>query len=171
VITPQNGIFAQGTHSHYFLELDLLPGISSDNALASLRRLRAPEVSAGGVNFVIAFAGDFWRQIAPRQVPTDLGRFSEIRGPTGRHAPSQQHDIWLWFHGSTPDVVFQRAREAWLAIRDVATLATEQPCFVYRDSRDLTGFIDGTRNPDPLEAPRIALIPQRLPGGEAAMSW
>ena len=33
----------------------------------------------------------------------------------------------------------------------VATLAAEQPCFVYHDSRDLTGFIDGTENP-PVEA-------------------
>lgn len=43
-------------------------------------------------------------------------------------------------------------------------LAAEQPCFVYRDSRDLTGFIDGTANPEPLDAPNVALIPPGEPG-------
>ena len=65
MITPQNGIFAQGTHSHYFLELDLQPGVTPHKALRSLRRLREPEVSAGGANFVIAFGADLWRGIAP----------------------------------------------------------------------------------------------------------
>lgn len=50
MITHQHGIFAQGTHAHYFLELDLRDGISPEPALASFRRLRAPDVSAGGVN-------------------------------------------------------------------------------------------------------------------------
>jgi putative iron-dependent peroxidase len=165
MITPQNGIFAQGTHSHYFLELDLREGCSPDRALASLRLLGAPEVSAGGVNFVIAFGADLWRAIAPGEAPPDLGSFHEIRGRSGKHAPATQHDVWLWFSGSTPDVVFDHARSAWLAVRDVTTLATEQPCFVYRDSRDLTGFIDGTQNPPPLDAPNVALISTGLPGG------
>jgi len=165
MITPQNGIFAQGTHSHYFVELDLLPGITPERALVSLRGLRAPDVTAGGVNFVLAFGANLWRGIAPDQTPADTAVFSEIHGPTGKVAPARQHDVWLWFHGSTPDVVFDHARAAWLAIRDVTSLASEQPCFVYRDSRDLTGFIDGTNNPPPLDAPNVALIPPGQAGG------
>lgn len=165
MITPQNGIFAQGTHSHYFVELDLLPGISPGRALVSLRGLRAPDVTSGGVNFVLAFGANLWRGIAPQQTPPDTSDFTEIRGPKGKVAPAKQHDIWLWFHGSTPDVVFDHARNAWLAIRDVAKLAEEQPCFVYRDSRDLTGFVDGTNNPPPLEAPNVALIQPGEAGG------
>jgi len=164
VITPQNGIFAQGTHSHYFLELDIRPGVSAAEALLSLRRLRAPDVSAGGVNFVIAFGADLWRALAPRESPADLKPFSEIRGADDKIAPAQQHAVWIWINGSTPDVVFEHARRAWLAIEDVAILASEQPCFVYRDSRDLTGFLDGTANPEPLDAPGVALIPTGVPG-------
>ena len=36
MITPQNGIFAQGTHSHYFLELDLREGIRPDPLLKNI---------------------------------------------------------------------------------------------------------------------------------------
>ena len=165
MITPQNGIFAQGTHAHYFLELDIRVGISAEHALASFRRLHAPEVSAGGVNFVLAFGSNLWRAICGNQEPADLSPFREIGGASGKHVPAQQHDAWIWINGSTADVAFDHARAVWLAVRDVATLASEQPCFVYRDSRDLTGFIDGTENPDPLDAPNVALIPPGLPGG------
>jgi porphyrinogen peroxidase len=175
VITPQNGIFAQGTHSHYFLELDILPEVSAKDALYSLRGLRAPEVSAGGVNFVIAFGADFWRTIAPNDAPADLGNLEPRPRPDGKPSPAKPHDVWLWFNGSTPDVVFDKARAAWLAVRDVTKLAYEQPCFVYRDSRDMTGFIDGTQNPGPLEAPSVALIPNGQPGGDGShvlvMRW
>jgi len=168
MITPQNGIFAQGTHAHYFLELDIR-NIAPERVLKSFRRFRAPDVSAGGVNLVLAFGSDFWSSICGAnenfQEPAGLTPFSEIHGAGGKHVPAQQHDAWIWINGSTPDVAFDHARAAWLSVRDVATLATEQACFVYRDSRDLTGFIDGTANPEPLDAPNVALIPTGEPGG------
>jgi putative iron-dependent peroxidase len=165
MITPQNGIFAQGTHAHYFLELDIRAGVPAERALAAFRRLRAPDVSAGGVNFVLAFGPNLWRAICGSDEPANLAPFREIQGANGKHVPAQQHHVWIWINGSTPDVAFDHARAAWLAVRDVATLASEQPCFVYRDSRDLTGFIDGTANPEPLDAPNVALIPAGQPGG------
>ena len=44
---------------------------------------------------------------------------------------------------NTPD----GAVEAVHVLEPVFTLAAEQPAYVYRDSRDMTGFIDGTENP------------------------
>ncbi len=175
MITPQNGIFSQGTHAHYFLELDLKEGVSPERALASFRHLRAPDVSAGGVNFVLAFGPAFWSAIATEHVPPDLAPFAEVRGKGEKYVPANQHDAWIWISGSSQDVTFEHARAAFLAVRDVATLAFEQPCFVYRDSRDLTGFIDGTANPPPLDAPSVALIPTGQPGEGGshvmAMRW
>ena len=47
--------------------------------------------------------------------------------------------------------------------------------FVHRDSRDLTGFIDGTANPQLLDAPTAALVPDGQPGAGGshvlAMRW
>ncbi len=100
MITPQYGIFAQGTHAHYFLELDLQVGVPAEKALASFRHLRAPGVSAGGVNFVIAFGADFWRTIAPQQTPADLLPFQEILGENGKRVPAHQHDVWIWINGT-----------------------------------------------------------------------
>ena len=81
-ILPQFGIFAQGTHAHHFLEFDLRPHVTPTAAVASFRRLRTSEVSAGGVNLVIAFGADAWREVAPAEAPASLDRFHPSPHPT-----------------------------------------------------------------------------------------
>jgi porphyrinogen peroxidase len=161
---PQPGIFALGTSAHEFLEFDLRPDVTLDVVVDVLGRLRQPSVSAGGVNLVLGFGSDLWRAVAPADAPPDLAPFRPIGTVGGHHAPATQHDAWLWVSGSTSDVVFEHARAAALAIDEVALVATDRPAFVHRDSRDLTGFIDGTANPSTLEAPAAALIPDGRPG-------
>jgi putative iron-dependent peroxidase len=156
---PQPGIFALGTSAHEFLEFDLRPDVGLDAVVDVLGRLRQPTVSAGGVNLVVAFGSDLWTVLAPAEAPADLLPFRPLGTVGGHHAPATQHDLWLWISGSTSDVVFEHARAAADAIEDVALLATDRPAFVHRDSRDLTGFIDGTANPTALEAPAAALVP------------
>lgn len=175
VTVPQFGIFAQGTNAHAFLEWDLRPDVDLSEAASVLGRLRGPTVSAGGVNMVIAFGADLWRNLAPRDVPAGLGSFLPIGRLGGHHAPATQHDLWLWLNGSSEDVVFEHARSAAMAIESIAQLANEQVAFVHRDSRDLTGFLDGTANPTLLEAPVAALVPDGQPGAGGshvlAMRW
>ena len=101
-------------------------------------------------------------------MPAELGPFETIEGD-GRAAPATQHDIWVWTHGTGEDVELDVARGIAAALAPVATLAAEQPCFVYRDSRDLTGFIDGTENPPVEEAHDVALIPDGEPGEGGAL--
>jgi len=72
--------------------------------------------------------------------------------------PATQHDAVLWLSGSAYDVVFETAREAIAALRDVATVAQETSSWPYQHDRDLTGFIDGSENPTLIEAPEFAVI-------------
>jgi putative iron-dependent peroxidase len=161
---PQFGIFAQGTIAHAFVEFDLRPDVDMDLVAQSLRRLRQPAVSAGGVNLVVAFGSDLWRALAPEQLPAGLGPLQPLAALGGHRAPASQHDLWLWINGSSRDVVFEHARAAAAAIDGIAAVAAEQDAFVHRDSRDLTGFIDGTANPQMLDAPAAALVPDDQPG-------
>ncbi|MEA2521653.1 MAG: porphyrinogen peroxidase, partial [Actinomycetota bacterium] len=161
---PQLGIFAQGTDAHQFLEFDLRLGVSPTDAVASFRRLRAPEVSAGGVNIVVAFGAGAWRQVAPAEAPPSLTDFPALDGLHGHRAPATPHDAWLWISGSAPDNVWDHGMAAARAVDDVAELVTEQVGFAYHDGRDITGFVDGTANPPVRLAPDVALVPDGSPG-------
>ena len=163
-LLPQLGIFAMGTHAHQFMEFDLRAGVPPTQAVAAFRRLRTPEVSAGGINLVLGVGPDAWREVAPQHAPPALRPFREMTGGDGRRAPATQHDAWLWISGSEQDTVFDHARAANNAIRDVAELAAETAGFSYHDGRDMTGFIDGTANPPLREAPDVALVPAGIPG-------
>jgi putative iron-dependent peroxidase len=164
-VLPQLGIFAQGTAAHHFLEFDLHPDVRPTDAIASFRRLRAPDVSAGGVNVVLGLAATAWRGVAPAEhLPQDLADFRAVEGVDGRSAPATQHDAWLWISGAGPDVVWDHAHAAVAAVADVASLAAEQPAFTYHDGRDMTGFLDGTANPPTRLAPHVAMVPPGLPG-------
>jgi porphyrinogen peroxidase len=175
VTVPQFGIFAQGTIAHAFVEWDLRPDVDMTEAARVLGRLRGPTVSAGGVNLVVAFGSELWRALAPDQVPDGLGPFQRIGTLGGHHAPAAQHDLWLWINGSSQDIVFEHTQAAARAITEVAELASEQVAFVHRDSRDLTGFIDGTANPAIADAPAAALVADGQPGAGGshvlAMRW
>ncbi len=174
-VLPQFGIFAQGTNAHHFLEFDLRPGVTPTQAVSSFRRLRTPDVSAGGVNLVVAFAADGWREVAPTETPRSLAPFRGIVAPEGTGVPATQHDAWMWISGSSPDVTFDHACAAAAAVADVAHLAAEQPGFTYHEGRDETGFIDGTANPPVRRAAEVALVPPGEPGQGGshvlAMRW
>ena len=81
----------------------------------------------------------------------------------------------MWIHGSGHDLTLDAARAVTAVLAPVARLALEQPGFVYRDSRDLTGFIDGTENPPVAEAHDVAIIPDGEIGAGGsfviAMRW
>jgi putative iron-dependent peroxidase len=154
----QQGIFAQGTRAHYQLEFEVLPEASVDGIRTALKSLREPTVTSGGLNIVIGFGPDLLRRLAPDDAPASFRPFAEVDGPGG-HAPATQHDIWIWLHGTGHDTALDAARFIGAALAPVARLALEQPCFVYHDSRDVTGFIDGTANPPVAEAHPVAVIP------------
>ena len=174
-VLPQFGIFAQGTHAHHFLEFDLRPDVRPADAVESFRRLRTPDVSAGGVNLVVAFGAEAWREVAPADAPDSLEPFPGIETNEGPTVPATQHDAWMWISGAGPDTTFDHARAATRAVADVAELVAEQPGFTYHEGRDETGFVDGTANPPLLRAADVALVGSGLPGEGGshvlAMRW
>lgn len=157
--TPQPGVFAQGTRAHRHLEFDVRPGIDADAVLDALRGLRQPSVTAGGVNIVVGFAPDRWRAIAGVGAPEHPATFPELAG-----VPATPHDVWVWLHGTGDDALFDVALAVRALLAPVAEPVVEVSGFVYHDSRDLTGFVDGTENPSVEEAYAVATLPADAPG-------
>lgn len=170
---PQPGIFGEGTQAHVHLEWNVRGGAGDDAIRRALRLalgLSEETVTVGGANVVIGFGPTLWSRLST-VVPPELGPFTAL-GSGARVAPSTQHDIWLWLHGSEFDVLFDNARAAALALAPVADLVLEQHGSRYMDSRDITGFIDGTENPNSWDAYEVALLPDDVAGagGSYAMT-
>ena len=168
--TPQAGIFALGTSSHAYLEFDLLDAKESKDFASTISAIREPRTTTGGVNFVIGFRPELWREIVPDDAPPGLEGFNrEIRGTEGFVMPSTQHDALVWLSGSAYDVVFDMARSVVRELAGLASLGEETSSWPYRHDRDLTGFIDGTENPTLLDAPTAALLPEGVPGAAGSV--
>jgi putative iron-dependent peroxidase len=166
---PQSGIFAVGTRAQQYLEVDLHPGVDPRCLIEVLASLRTPRTTVGGVNLVVGLSPTCWRHVAPDDTPPGVVDFVPIVGPDGFTMPATQHDGWVWVSAATADVVFDTARDAVHALRGVARVGDHTTGFTYHDSRDLSGFVDGTENPDLDEAADVALVPDGAPGAGSAI--
>jgi putative iron-dependent peroxidase len=161
----QSGIFALGTSSHSYLEFDLLEQAEPLPLVQAIANLREPSMTTGGVNLVAGFRPSLWARVAPEEMPAGVTDFEQdVHGVDGYSMPATQHDLWLWVAGHAYHTVFDVTREAMTALAPIARLMTEVAGWTYKESRDLTGFIDGTENPPLSEAPEVALVPDGSPG-------
>jgi porphyrinogen peroxidase len=164
--TPQSGIYALGTASHAYLELDAVAGRTGREVVEAVSSLREPRTTMGGVNLVAGFRPELWREAMPEDAPAELHGFNEpLAGADGFEMPATQHDAVLWISGSAYDVVFDVARAAIRELASLATVSEETSSWPYRHDLDLTGFIDGTENPTLIDAPPVVLVPEEAPGG------
>lgn len=152
---PQQAIFDKRGRSHWMGEFDVAPGADLDALRAALSAIR----SAVGSELVLAFGPDLMGRLAPDRVPADHGPLVSRTGVLGTTMPATQADLFVWLCGSAPDLVVEDMLAVRNQLRDLATLVEETTAFVYLDSRDLSGFEDGTANPPPEEAPGVALVP------------
>jgi putative iron-dependent peroxidase len=165
VSTPQAGIFALGTASHAYLELDLVPGGDGGELVTTIAALREPRTTMGGVNLVAGFRPELWAAAVPAEAPAGVEGFDrDVVGDGGFTMPATQRDAVLWLSGSAYDVVFDTARAVIGLLSGLATVAEETSSWPYRHDLDLTGFIDGTENPTLIEAAQVVLIPEGGPG-------
>jgi porphyrinogen peroxidase len=168
--TPQAGIFALGTSSHAYLEFDILEATKCKEFASTISAIREPRTTTGGVNFVIGFRPELWRNIVPEDAPPGVEGFNnQIQGTEGFVMPATQHVGLVWLSGSAYDVVFDMARSVIRDLAGQASLREETSSWSYRHDRDLTGFIDGSENPTLLDAPTVALLPEGVPGAAGSI--
>ena len=124
----------------------------------------------GGVNLVVGFRPELWKEVVPDEAPAGVEGFNDdIVGIEGFTMPATQHDAVLWLAGSAYDVIFDISREAINELKGLATVADETSSWPYQHFRDLTGFVDGTENPSLVEAPGVVLIAEGSPGAAGSI--
>ena len=168
--TPQSGIFALGTASHAYLEFDARGESEAHELVTAVASLREPRTTMGGINLVAGFRPELWHEALPGDAPPDVIGFNrDLVGPDGYTMPATQHDAVLWLSGIAYEVIFDTARAVIAMLDPIAVVAEETSSWPYQHDRDLTGFIDGSENPDLIEARDVAVIADGSPGAGSSV--
>ena len=78
--------------------------------------------------------------------------------------PSTPTALWVWLRGNDRGDLLHRGRAFDKELAETCTLANVVDTFVHRDSRDLSGYVDGTENPTGDAATKAAFASACGPG-------
>jgi putative iron-dependent peroxidase len=164
----QPGVISDGGRTALFLILrvaDADKAISVARILATIPEQvgtlahRAPKAR---LDATIAVGARFWDRLRRPHRPALLKDFPAIRGPR-LSAPSTGGDVFLHIKSDRPDLNFELARSVLHDLQGRVQVLEEVHGFTYLDSRDLTGFIDGTANPKRRARAGVAVIGEEDP--------
>lgn len=160
----EQAICVEGSAFSYHMEWTLAD-IPRQRLQQQMRKLQAALAGFDAVNALVGFGEKAWRLLSGDIVIDGLQSFRPIGPSSSRFAPSTQRDILIWLHGARHDENFRAAMAINSILKSDAELRLELTGFRYFDSRDLTGFVDGSANPHAEEIRTVALI---APPGPAA---
>jgi len=105
---------------------------------------------------VIAIGNEFWQKIDSQSQPKELTSFPSIKSmpPT----PVTPVDLLLHIRSNRRDLTYLLAKSLMELLSQSVEIVEEVSCFKYLDSRDLTGFVDGTENPEGKHRAKVALV-------------
>ncbi|WP_247256613.1 Dyp-type peroxidase [Pseudomonas moorei] len=78
--------------------------------------------------------------------------------------PSTQHALWCWLHGVDRGELLNRSNALEAALAPALRLVQMTEGFRHRDGHDLTGYEDGTENPQDEAAATAALVAEGVDG-------
>ena len=111
------------------------------------------------IKTAIAFGPELWSKLHTT-TPTGFQQLGPQHGAF--HMPVVPADVFIHIASSHADLCFALSQAFFAGIQNKVEVLDERVCFRYLDSRDLTGFIDGTENPQfPDDRAEVALLPQQ----------
>jgi putative iron-dependent peroxidase len=160
---PQAGIIPEPPPRALFLILRARVPQRDGQAIARVAA-GVPTLAAGvgaldpgaGLTCTVGFGPEFWDAIS-RTRPRGLRPFEAVQHG-GRHAPSTGGDLLFHILSNREDLNLELALRIMGRLGEAVDMMDEVHGFRYLDSRDLTGFIDGTENPRGAERAEVALI-------------
>ena len=163
--TAQPAIFAPMGKNQWYVHLSRVEGADLGKIKSVLRDTRR-HCAAEGVNLVIGLGPTLLADLS-NDMPPDFQPFVTIEAGdgSGRQAKGTQEELLLWMSNDDKGKVWYAQYQARTALKGTMNVARETPTFIYGASLDMTGFIDGTGNPQGEAAERAAaLIPDGQPG-------
>lgn len=96
------------------------------------------------IKTAVAFGPELWAKLYA-QTPTGFQQLDPISGSF--HMPVVPADVLIHIAAQRTDICFALSQSFFDGIQDKVEVLDERVCFRNFDGRDLTGFIDGTENP------------------------
>jgi putative iron-dependent peroxidase len=165
---PQQGLLVQGVSEHRHSEFRVDTNADPAELRRAVAHARRRATALSGPNVTWGFSPRLWSILAPSGLPPTVTDFQGVTGKGGLSAPATQYDIWVWVSGCTATSVAVTIGRVNEALAGVAVLEQELQAYTHADSRDPTGFIDGTENPLLDEAVQVALFPEGATGAGGA---
>ena len=167
---PQSGILPEPSENALFLVLrvrdrtDHARSVATSAArIPSLTQKLGKAQPRARLVSVVGFGPDLWEALSPGKRPAGPRPFRALEAG-GRRAPATGGDLLVHILSKRPDVCFELAMQVRKKLGDAVEVMEEVHGFRYLDSRDLTGFIDGTENPRGRKRAAVALIGKEDPG-------
>lgn len=155
----QSGILLEHRRFAIYLEARVQGDIAaivsgSKQFLQQLTELQQTFPDAG-LGAVIAFGNTLWRDLSGGQGAAQLKEFL----PLGKGiAPATQRDLLIHIQSLRHDVNFSLAQAALSSFGTAITVEEETHGFRWVEDRDLSGFVDGTENPQGEKRQQVAII-------------
>lgn len=170
--TPQSGILPEANPHGLFITLDINSG---EQVTAQVRKAMAqvPQLTSAlaqqhpddNLTSVVSIGPGVWDVLSGKAAPREMAAF-QPRVLGRRKAPATPADILLHIRSERRDLNFELARSILAGASDAVRIVEEVPGFRYLDSRDMTGFVDGTENPEGEDRAEVALVDKNDPAGE-----
>lgn len=159
---PQSAICAEGGDFGLFLTLVLADGdvAAVRRVLAALPDMTEAVAAQAGEPALVSSMGigaACWPRLTGRDAPEGLVPFAPL-AEGGRKAPATPADLFLHIHSPRHDANLMLARRVMGALGSHVRLAEEVMGFRHMGKRDLTGFVDGSENPEGEERAEVALV-------------
>jgi putative iron-dependent peroxidase len=97
-------------------------------------------------------------------VPADFQAYPGYVSADGKEAKATQEELLIWVHSDHKDRNWDSQYKFRTAVAGHMTVARETIAWIYGASQDLTGFIDGTGNPEFDRQYEVAVVPDGQPG-------
>lgn len=108
------------------------------------------------IKTAVAFGPELWSKLY-EQAPAGFKQLEPIQGSF--NMPVVPADVLIHIASARADICFALSQSFFEGIRDQVKVLDERVCFRYFDGRDITGFIDGTENPQfPDDRAEVALL-------------
>merc|ERR1712096_76488 len=116
-------------------------------------------------NLVVGLGPSLLKDLSD-DIPADFQNYETFKSIDGseREAKGTQEELLLWMNHDDKGTVWKAQYDARNSLGPNMTVARETPTFIYGDSLDMTGFKDGTGNPEPERDAEVAAVPSGQPG-------